>query len=103
MKLAILLYGTDAELPKLTEINNKLQDQLNLLKGDDESEVVYYINSENTVEEKKQWLLSQTDAKKYVWVDSTTDIPDNFILKRLNAIKYGHSTEKLIKLNVFTK
>ncbi len=101
MKIAILLHGTESEKPKLTVIIDKLQAQLNKIDSED-VEVVYSINEES-IEEKKNWLLSQTESNKYVFIDAETDIPDNFLLLRFNSVKNGHPVNKLIKLGVYSK
>ena len=113
MKLAVLLYGTediqDPEKPSpiksvwMKEAMGKLQTQLNLIAHEDAEVVFYCDKGEITVDEKKQWLVGQTKAKKYVFVSSETEITDNFILLRLNAVKNGKTTPELLKLGIFTK
>ncbi len=103
MKLAILLHGLEVDKHRLTFIMQNLQNQLDKLNHD-KCEVVYYFdNGEMSIEEKREWLLSQTMAPKYCFVDKDSVIEDFFILKRYNAIKQGKSTEILTGLGVFSK
>ncbi len=106
MKLAVLLYGIvmdDNEKKEYHEIMTKLQRQLNSMPKD-ETEVVFYTDAgEMSIEEKKSWLMGQTTANSYVFVTKETELPDNFMLFRLNAIKNGMSTSKLADLGVFRK
>ena len=102
MKLAILLYGLESENDKLKIIMDKLQEQLNKLNTD-LCEVVFKVNEEESVEEKKAWLLSQTEAKKYVFITAKTEIPDNFLIYRFTAVRAHKPTEKLIELGIFSK
>lgn len=103
MKLSILLHGIESDRALLDVIKDKLQIQLNLLNRDDLEALFYIDNGETTVEEKKQWLLEQCTGRRYVFVDSSTDIQDNFLLLRYNAIKLGWPTEKQLTLNIFHK
>ena len=82
---------------------DKLQKQLNAIDKDD-VEVVFFIDSEgNTVEEMKDWLLSQTVSERYVFITKDSVIEDNFLLLRYNAVKNGWSAEKLIELGIYYK
>ncbi len=102
-KLAILLYGIDSEKEKIEAIKNELQSQLNQTK-DGEVDVVYYTDQgEESDDFKKNWLLEQTKATRYVFVTTATETPANFIIRRLNAIKFGATTEALIELDIFRK
>jgi hypothetical protein len=105
MKIAILLHGEENEeqMPKLFDIQSKLQKQLDEI-GSDDIDVVYIVNNTNTLDEKKEWLLSQTEAKSYVFIDHETVIDDLFLAKRLNAMKGGRKTNKqLLDLGIFSK
>lgn len=106
IRLAVLLYGIvtdDNEKKEYHEIMTKLQGQLNSMPKD-ETEVVFYTDAgEMSIEEKKSWLIGQTTSNSYVFVTKETELPDNFMLFRLNAIKNGKSTQELIKLGVFRK
>ncbi len=113
MKLAFLIFGIediqDPEKPNpikclwLKEALGKLQTQLNSMPKDETEVVFYFDKGEKTIDEKKEWLVGQTEAKKYVFLDSETEITDNFMLLRLNAIKQGKKTPELLKLGIFTK
>ena len=103
MKLAILLHGLEKDKPILKEIMDKLQDQLNHIDSDDVETLFCIDQGESTIEEKKAWLLEQTEAKKYVFITAETEIPDNFIILRFNATKGGKTTEQLSELGVYTK
>lgn len=104
MKLAILLHGLEPEKEILNTIMLKVQSQLNKTNGEEEAEALYYIdNGESSVEEKQQWLKDQTEAKKYVFITAKSIIEDNFVLLRLNAIKYGKPTEQLVELGIYSK
>lgn len=105
MKLSILLYAFErAEtLPIIQDIKNKLQAQLNAIHSDD-IEVVFKTDpGELSIDEMRTWLLEQAQAKKYVFISTDSEIKDNFVLLRYNAIKYGWKTDKLIELNIYTK
>jgi len=103
MKLALLVYGSESEKNELEIKMNILQAQLNKLKRDDEAEVVFVINSEETIESMKSWLVSQTAAKKYCFIDANTCISDNFVICRLSAVKCRQKTEDLLEKGVFSK
>ena len=104
MKLAILIHFLESEKPKIKEILSSFQSQLDALNKDDEAEVVFFSdNGETSEEEKKEWLVKQTKARSYIFVDASTEIDNYFILKRLNAIKNGWSLEKLLSLQVYNK
>ncbi len=108
MKLAILLYGLEQDKPLLKEIMDKLQVQLNKVEKPFPAkatiDVVFYIDKgEMSIEEKKAWLLGQTVAKKYVFLDEKSVIEDNFLTKRYNAVRTGKTTEQLIELDVYSK
>lgn len=103
IKLAVLLYGLEEDKAIIGEIMKNLQMQLNKMPKD-ETEVVFYTdNGEMSIEEKKSWLMGQTESKHYVFVNTKTELPDNFMLYRLNAVKNGKSTQELIELGVFRK
>lgn len=98
------MHGLEIQKPILTEIMNKLQLQLNKIGKDNQAEVLFYIDQgEKGLEEKKSWLMEQTTAKKYVFIDSASVIEDNFILLRLNAVKGLKSTAELLELGVYGK
>lgn len=104
MKLAILIHFLESDRDKVKNILSSLQTQLDKLNRDDEAEAVFYSdNGETSEEEKKDWLLRQTKAKSYVFVDANTEVDEYFILKRLNAIKNGWALEKLLDLKVYNK
>lgn len=103
MKLAILIYGNQEDENKIKTHLDRLQKQLNYFK-DDEAEVLYfYDNDEASIEEKKEWLLQRTQAKYHTFLDAETVINDYYVLKRLNAIKQGETTKKLIELGIYNK
>ncbi len=105
MKLSILLYAFENSqtLPIINNIKNKLQTQLNDIPSDD-IEVVFCTDpGEKSLEEMRIWLLEQSESKHYVFITIDTEIPDNFILLRYNAIVYRKPIEELIKLNIYHK
>ena len=102
MKLSILLYGIDENSPEMLAIMNKLQNQLNQV-GPDKVEVVYRVNQEEGIEEKRAWLLSQALAKKYVFITDDSTIDDNFTILRLSAVKLRKPTKELVELGIFSK
>ena len=104
MKLSILFYAFESNetLPIIEDIKNKLQSQLNSIPSDD-IEVVFKTSQEESLDEMRTWLLEQSESKKYIFISTDSIIPDNFVLLRYNAIKYGWKTDKLIELNIYTK
>ncbi len=96
MKLSILIYGLESEKQKLSPIMNAIQEQLNRM-GDGYVDIVYRINDEESIEQKKAWLLSQTECKKYVFVTIGTEIPDNFLILRYTSVKLRKPTKKLLE------
>jgi hypothetical protein len=105
MKLSILLYAFEnaQTLPIIEQIKNKLQGQLNSIPSDD-IEVVFCTDpGEKSIEEMRQWLIEQSEAKHYVFITTDTEINDNFVLLRYNAIIYRKSIEELVKLNIYHK
>lgn len=96
------MFGTEAEKPTLKLKMDKLQRQLNSIKGN-QCEVVYSINDTESIEEKKEFLLCQTLSRHYVWCDVTTEVDNYFLLKRLNMIKQGKGQSQLLQLGVFQK
>ncbi len=102
-KLAVLLYGLEEDKAILKEIMDKLQSQLDQMPHDEVDVVFYTDNGETSVDEKKSWLIGQTESKHYVFVDKTTPLPDNFMLYRLNFVKNLRPTRDLINLGIFQK
>ena len=104
MKIAFLLYGVTTDNAKLSPKMISLQTQLDKLNKDNQAEVVYFVdNGEASIEEKKEWLLTQTKATKYAFIDVDTEIDDYYILKRLNAVKLNYSIEKMLEMNIYSK
>lgn len=102
-KFAVLLYGLEKDKAVIGEIMKKLQMQLNQTAKDEVDVVFYTDNGEMSIEEKKSWLIGQTTSKYYSFVNPKSELPDNFIIYRLNAVKQGKPTKELIDLGVFRK
>lgn len=109
IKLAILLYSKEtepekaiAEAKQIAEHLVVLQVQLNKLDNNF-VEVLHNSLLNLSVEEKKEWLLSQTTSPKYVFITSDTVMEDNFIILRYNAVKLKKSTIQLAELGVYSK
>ena len=102
MKLAILLYGLEQENDRLNLVLKKLQGQLNAL-GPKKVDIVYRINEEESIDEKRNWLLSQTTCKKYIFVTVNSIVGENFTIIRYNAVKSNKTTPELLKLGIYSK
>ena len=102
MKLAILLYGLESQSEKINVIKDKLQSQLNKI-GLNKVDVVFRVNEDESIDEKKNWLLSQTTCKKYVFINADSILGDNFMILRYSAVNLKKQTQELLKLGVFSK
>lgn len=100
LKIAVLVYGTTADAENLKPLKEELQLQIDKLKG--QAECLFMFNEE-TIEDKKEFLKSQTKAHYYVWLTVDEVINRYFIVRRLNAIKQGFSLNQLLELGVFQK
>lgn len=104
MKISFLIHGIEGEGFK--SLLEKLQKQIDLIHVNEckHIDIVYYADQgESSEDERKQWLLEQCVSDKYVFVDKKTELKDNFILLRYNAVKQGRPTEKQIELEIYTK
>lgn len=101
MKLAILIHGLESD-QNMKNIMSQIQQQLDRI-GNGKVDVVYRINDEENIEQKKAWLLSQTECKKYVFVTAESTLEDNFIILRYTSVKLRKPTAQLIELGIFSK
>jgi hypothetical protein len=106
IKLSILLYDDKpdnaAQVMAKMDMKIKLQDQLNAINSN-EIDVIFRFNEHETVQEKKNWLLSETTSKKYVFLTGDTVIEDNFLVLRLNAVRLRKPTKVQVDLGIYAK
>jgi len=101
MKLAILIYGLQSD-PNMNKILEQIQCQLNKI-GNGVVDIVYRINDDESIEQKREWLLSQTECKKYVFVTTDSVLEENFIILRHISVKLRKPTAELIELGIYSK
>lgn len=89
----ILVYGNEENRDKMKMMLNKLQHQINKSKTNkNKVRILWYLGEENqTIEEKKEWLINESNCVFYVFAPDTYKIPDNYI------------TNLMIGVNLFDK
>lgn len=103
-KLEILVYGELEEKGLIDLQLRELQKQMDKIDSAD-IEAAFFINEkkEKTKEECQQFLVNDCRAKYYCFVDASTILEHNFIVKRYIATVTGKSLEKLKQLGVYMK
>lgn len=89
--LEVLVYGTQKQKEKVKELNENLQKQIDKhRKSRSRVRVLWYMDSgEKTIEEKKQWLIENSNCKYYVFANTDINhvVSSDFISSSLLKIK----------------
>jgi hypothetical protein len=77
----VLVYGLTENKPKMKKILDQLQKQIDRSKiNKAKVRVLWYMDSgEKTIEEKKEWLINESNCVFYVFAPEDLQIPDNYI------------------------
>lgn len=77
----VLAYGIEENKPAIKKMLDKLQKQINRSKTNKARvRVLWYAdNGEKTIEEKKEWLIKESNCVFYVFAPEDHKIPDNYI------------------------
>lgn len=109
-QFSILLHSKETEPEQMQaeekpyrEVMDKLQLQLNKIAAGEKIDILHNNQWTLSVEERKAWLLSQCIGKKYIFVTTDTELPDNFIVLRYQSVKARKPTKVLVELGIFSK
>lgn len=77
----ILVYGYEENRESMKMMLNKLQHQINKSKTNkNKVRILWYMGEENqTKEEKREWLINESNCVFYVFAPDDYKIPDNYI------------------------
>jgi hypothetical protein len=77
----VLAYGIEENKPKIKKMLDKMQRLIDKSKiNQAKVRVLWYAdNGEKTIEEKKQWLINESNCVFYVFAPEDHKIPDNYI------------------------
>jgi hypothetical protein len=77
----ILVYGLEKDKPKLKKMLDKLQKQIDNSKTNQSRvRILWYAdNGEKTIEEKKEWLLNESNCVFYTFAPEDLNIANNYI------------------------
>lgn len=77
----VLVYGTEDNKPKIKRMLDSIQKQINKSKTNQAKvRVLFYIdNGEKTIDEKKEWLINESNCVFYVFAPESYKVPDNYI------------------------
>ena len=77
----VLAYGLEENKPKIKKMLDKLQRLIDKSKTNQSRvRVLWYAdNGEKTIEEKKEWLINQSNCIFYVFAPEDHKVPDNYI------------------------
>jgi hypothetical protein len=77
----VLAYGTEDNKPKMKRMLESLQKQIDKSKTNRAKvRVLFYVdNGEKSIEEKKEWLINESNCVFYVFAPESYNVPDNYI------------------------
>jgi hypothetical protein len=77
----VLAYGIEENKPKIKKMLDKMQRLIDKSKiNQAKVRVLWYAdNGEKTIEEKKQWLINESNCVFYVFAPEDHKIPDNYV------------------------
>lgn len=95
----VLAYGTENNKSKIRNMLEKLQKQINNSKTNQSRvRILFYIdNEEKTIEEKKEWLINQSNCVFYAFAPEDYKIADNYINNLMIGVNLFDRSMKLIR------
>jgi hypothetical protein len=86
--LEILVYGLESEKAEIKKMMENIQNQMAKTKRGKYARILWYIDKgEKTVEEKKEWLIENANAKYYIFVPEGNTVKPDFVKGVLLGIK----------------
>jgi len=84
----VLVYGLIENKGKMKWLLEKLQKQIDKSKTNKAKvRILWYLdNGEKTIEEKKQWLIEQSNCVFYVFAPEELKVPDNYISNLMTGV-----------------
>lgn len=86
--LEILVYGIEEDKAAIKKMMENIQAQMAKTKRGKYARILWYIDKgEKTVEEKKNWLIENANAKYYVFTPESNTVKPDFVKTILSNIK----------------
>lgn len=90
--LEILVQGLEVDKPRIKGMLNELTKQItDSRKSKNRVRVLWYIDKgEKTYEEKKQWLLDNTNSKYHIFTPDNHSVDKNYVKTHLDKLQNFH-------------
>lgn len=86
--LEILVYGVQKDKEAIDKMNKDIQDQLANHKKGKYGRILWYVdNGEKTVDEKKNWLIENSNSRYQIFLGDHYHIGSGFIKNIFSKIK----------------
>jgi uncharacterized protein YutE (UPF0331/DUF86 family) len=99
------VYGVEKDKERIKKMMAELEKQINSSrKAKYRTRVLWYLdNGEKTIEEKKQWLIENSNCKYYLFTPDNYDISSNYIKSLIDTIKSYEDSIQTLKLKGVVK
>jgi hypothetical protein len=103
--IELLVYGVEKDKERIKKMMAELEKQINSSrKAKYRTRVLWYLdNGEKTIEEKKQWLIENSNCKYYLFTPDNYDISSNYIKSLIDTIKSYEDSIQTLKLKGVVK
>jgi hypothetical protein len=95
----VLVHGIESDKPKIKRMLDKLQRLIDKSKTNNSKvRALWYIDSgEKTIEEKKQWLIENSNCIFYVFTPEDYKIADNYLSNIMLGVNMFDNSLKLMR------
>lgn len=95
----VLIHGLEADKPKIKKMLDKLQRLIDKSKTNrNKVRALWYIDSgEKSIEEKKQWLIDNSNCVFYVFTPEDYKIADNYLNNIMLGVNMFDNSLKLMR------
>ena len=103
--IELLVFGVESDREKIKKMLEELDKQINASrKAKYRSRVLWYIDKgEKSVDEKKQWLIENSNCKYYLFTPENYNVSPNYIKSLIDTIKSYEESIKNLKLKGVVK
>lgn len=103
--IELLVFGLEKDRDKIKKMLEELDKQINASrKAKYRTRVLWYMdNGEKSVDEKKEWLIDNSNCKYYLFTPENYVISSNYIKSLIDTVKSYEDSIKTLKLKGVVK
>lgn len=103
--IELLVFGLEKDRDKIKKMLEELDKQINASrKAKYRTRVLWYMdNGEKSADEKKEWLIDNSNCKYYLFTPESYAISSNYIKSLIDTVKSYEDSIKTLKLKGVVK